>query len=53
MGSLLFNINGFYEFFSVELRNGKQSNKKIEYARAAENKNDNGKRAKKTWCKQH
>ncbi len=25
----------------------------MEYARAAENKNDNGKRAKKTCCKQH
>jgi hypothetical protein len=32
---------------------GKQSNTKIEYARAAENKNDNDKRAKKTLCKQH
>ncbi len=53
MGSLLFNINRFLWVFSVELRNGKQSNKKMEYARAAENKNDNDKRATKTWCKQH
>ncbi len=40
-------------FFQLSFGMGKQSNKKIEYAQAAENKNDNDKRATKTWCKQH
>jgi hypothetical protein len=53
MGSLLFNINRFLWVFSVELRNGKQSNTKLEYSWAADNKNDIVKRAKKTCCKQH
>ncbi len=46
-GKFTFHINRFLRVFSVELRNGKQSNKKWKYARAAENKNDNDKRVRK------